>query len=157
MNMAVIRTTVPFEMGQVLVLSDPDGLVKGLTFEPDTDTVQSLSGTGLVEELARYFRGERVRWSLVPDLSSETGFCRAVYERVMKIPYGKTATYGQVARDVGSPGGARAVGQAMARNRFPVIIPCHRVVSGNGGLGGFSSGLDLKRFLLKLEGHTIGA
>ena len=153
--MAAIRTAVPFEMGQVLVLSDPDGLVKGLTFEPGTDTVRPLSETGIAEELARYFRGQRVRWSLVPDLSSETPFFRAVCKRVMKIPYGKTATYGQVARDVGSPGGARAVGQAMARNRFPVIIPCHRVVSGNGGLGGFSSGLDLKRFLLMLEGVRL--
>ncbi len=153
--MAAIRTVVPFEMGQVLVLSDSEGLVKGLTFQPGTETVQSLSGTGIVEELARYFRGERVRWSLVPDLSSETEFRRAVYERVMKIPYGKTATYGQVARDAGSPGGGRAVGQAMAQNRFPVVIPCHRVVSGGGELGGFSSGLDLKRFLLKLEGVEL--
>jgi methylated-DNA-[protein]-cysteine S-methyltransferase len=155
--MDAIRTAVPFEMGQVLVLSDSNGLVKGLTFQPGTETVRPLSGPGIAEELSRYFRGQKVRWSVVPDLSSETEFRRAVYERVMKIPYGKTATYGQIARDVGSPGGAQAVGQAMAQNRFPVIIPCHRVVSGGGGLGGFSSGLDLKRFLLKLEGHTIGA
>jgi methylated-DNA-[protein]-cysteine S-methyltransferase len=155
--MDAIRTAVPFGMGQVLVLSDSNGLVKGLTFQPGTETVRPLSGPGIAEELSRYFRGQKVRWSVVPDLSSETEFRRAVYERVMKIPYGKTATYGQIARDVGSPGGAQAVGQAMAQNRFPVIIPCHRVVSGGGGLGGFSSGLDLKRFLLKLEGHTIGA
>ena len=70
----------------------------------------------------------------------------------MKIPYGETVSYGQIALDVGSPGGGRAVGQAMGRNRFPLVIPCHRVIAGDGRIGGFSGGLDLKRFLLSLEG-----
>ncbi|MFP4127655.1 MAG: methylated-DNA--[protein]-cysteine S-methyltransferase [Desulfonatronovibrio sp.] len=67
------------------------------------------------------------------------------------VPFGKTISYGQLARLCGSPGAARAVGRVMSVNPWPVIIPCHRVISGGKGLGGFSSGLDLKKTLLELE------
>ena len=89
-------------------------------------------------------------WTGVPP------FHRRVYERVHAIPRGQTLTYGGVARAVGSPGAARAVGQAMARNPFPLIVPCHRVVAAN-NLGGFGGGLALKRRLLRLEGADLGA
>jgi methylated-DNA-[protein]-cysteine S-methyltransferase len=89
------------------------------------------------------------------DLGGVTEFTRRVYDRVALIPYGQTSTYGKIAVDVGCRGGGRAVGQAMAGNRFPLVIPCHRVISENRAIGGFSSGVDLKRYLLHLEGVDL--
>ena len=72
----------------------------------------------------------------------------------MKIPYGRTRSYGDVAADLGIPKGARAVGQANGRNPVPLVIPCHRVIAGGGGLGGYSAGIEQKRFLLEWERRT---
>ena len=84
-------------------------------------------------------------------------FTRKVIQRCRKIPAGKTMTYGELAAACGSPNAARAVGNAMATNRFPLIIPCHRVVGSGGCLGGFSApqGIELKRQLLQREGAKI--
>ena len=159
--MVVVRASVPFELGTVKLLSDANGTVTGLTFDPAVDPPVSPEETDaagaekarkadalrdvlptdrlevdrLVNDLVRYFRSEKFPWSFDPDLSQETAFTRAVYERAMKIPYGETVSYGQIALDVGSPGGGRAVGQAMGRNRFPLVIPCHRVIAGDGRIG----------------------
>ncbi len=77
-----------------------------------------------------------------------------VLERVAAIPYGHTLTYGAIARAIGKPGAARAVGAANARNPLPLLIPCHRVVASN-GLGGYGGGLAMKRRLLELEGLSL--
>jgi len=79
-----------------------------------------------------------------------TPFQMKAWEGISKIPFGKTMTYGEVAAMIGCPGGARAVGQAMGRNPLPLIFPCHRVVAAY-GLGGFSGGLELKRYILNRE------
>lgn len=84
------------------------------------------------------------------DFSRCTKFQRMVYSLVQQIPRGCTMTYGQVARQAGSPGAARAVGQAMASNPFAILVPCHRVVASNGP-GGYLWGNDLKKLLLQLE------
>jgi O-6-methylguanine DNA methyltransferase len=89
------------------------------------------------------------------DTSSLSPFERSVLEVVRKIPEGEVVTYGEVARRVGRPGAARAVGQALARNPFPLLIPCHRVVRSDGRLGGFSSGPERKRMLLQEEGVEV--
>ncbi len=85
-----------------------------------------------------------------------TDFQRKVVNAVRELGFGETASYGEVAKRVGHPGAARAVGTVMSKNRFPVIIPCHRVLSSN-GIGGFSSprGVGTKRELLEIEGHEI--
>jgi methylated-DNA-[protein]-cysteine S-methyltransferase len=80
-----------------------------------------------------------------------SSFERAVWERIATIPYGQMVTYGEIARDVGEPGGAQAVGAACGRNPVPVIVPCHRVVGTDGKLVGFGGGLPRKRHLLQLE------
>ncbi|HOO54449.1 MAG TPA: MGMT family protein [Methanothrix sp.] len=90
-----------------------------------------------------------VPWELL-DLSDLTDFQRVVLSFVATIPLGETLTYGQVAERLGKAGAARAVGQALKANPFPLIIPCHRVV-GSKGLGGYSSGPDLKRRILDVE------
>ena len=84
-------------------------------------------------------------------LDGMTPFQRSVLETIFKIPAGKTMTYAEVASAAGKPGAARAVGNVMASNPIPLILPCHRVVASN-GLGGFTSGLEVKRKLLRLEG-----
>lgn len=91
------------------------------------------------------------------DDESLTDFQRKVVKTVRSLGFGETASYGEVAKRAGHPKAARAVGTVMSKNRFPIIIPCHRVLSSN-GIGGFSSprGVGTKRELLKIEGHEIG-
>ena len=88
------------------------------------------------------------------DLSSYTDFEISVLEETQKIPYGKTKTYTDIAKAIGKPKAARAVGNALGKNRTPVLIPCHRVIKSDGGLGGFSMGLELKKKLLEQERMT---
>lgn len=105
-------------------------------------------------QLKAYAAGEQVDLSTIPvDLGPATEFQQLVRERVRGLGYGETSSYGAIASDVGSPGGARAVGNIMARNPIPLVIPCHRVIGSGGRLGGFSapSGLDMKRHLLAME------
>lgn len=104
-------------------------------------------------QLSRYFAGERVAFNVTLDASVGTAFQRDVWKACRKIPYGKTRTYKQLADRAGRPGSARAVGAAMARNPFPIVIPCQRVLKSDGGLGGFSApgGLNLKKRLLEME------
>jgi methylated-DNA-[protein]-cysteine S-methyltransferase len=115
--------------------------------------------TELQSRLQCYAAGRSVSFADVPlDLSGTTEFQQRVWLACRTIPLGQTWSYAQLATEVGSPRAARAVGSAMARNRIPLIIPCHRVVGGNGRLGGFSSrsGLAMNRRLLALEAGGRG-
>ncbi len=104
-------------------------------------------------QLAEYFGGRRRVFDLPLDLRG-TPFQRLVWEVMRAIPWGETLTYGEIARLIGAPGAARAVGLACGANPVPIVVPCHRVVAA-GGLGGYSSGADVKRFLLRLEGTAV--
>ena len=106
---------------------------------------------GLKKKLQQYFDGQRVLLDEPLDLREATAFQRRVWSAVRDIPYGETRSYGQIARQVGSPGAARAVGRAMATNPVPIVVPCHRVIGSGGDLRGFGGGLDLKRHLLEME------
>jgi len=106
----------------------------------------------VAEELRRYAAGERVDFTARCDLLREPAFRRRVLEVVARIPYGETRSYAWIAREVGRPRAYRAVGQAVAANPIPIIIPCHRVLRSDGGLGGYGGGLALKERLLALEG-----
>ncbi len=101
-------------------------------------------------ELLEYFNGQRKEFD-IPIKLITSPFNRSVYEEVKKIPYGMTATYGEIARRIGKKNATRAVGRALNRNPLPIIIPCHRVVGKNGELRGFFAGLAVKRYLLELE------
>ena len=102
--------------------------------------------------LVRYFKGERIQtpWPVM-DLSPFTAAQQTVYRNVTTIPYGQTASYGQIARMAGLPRAARFVGTTMANNRYPVLIPCHRVIKSDGSPGGFGGGTTLKERMLALE------
>ena len=111
---------------------------------------------GLPERLRRYARGQPVPFPDALDFAAATPFQRAVWQATQEIPCGQTRSYGWLAARVGRPRAARAVGQAMAANPWPIIVPCHRVVSSNGRLGGYGGGLDVKERLLLLEGAIKG-
>jgi methylated-DNA-[protein]-cysteine S-methyltransferase len=108
-----------------------------------------------VEMVRRWFAGEAVDLGLRLDLPGGTAFQRAVWRGILEIPRGETRSYGWLAERIGRPGAARAVGQAVGANPLPLLVPCHRVVASDGGLGGFGGGADslkMKEALLRLEG-----
>lgn len=103
------------------------------------------------EELLEYLAGKRQGFDL-PLAPKGTPFQHKVWSALAEIPYGQTITYGELARRVGCPKGSRAVGQANHRNPLPIFLPCHRVVGTGGALTGYGGGLELKQWLLRLEG-----
>ena len=109
---------------------------------------------GVSEEIRAYFEGEVIRFSspLHPVGSS---FAMKVWEALQTIPLGETRSYQEIAQEVGNPRGCRAIGGANRRNPIPLLIPCHRVIRKDGRLGGFSSGTDIKEWLLRFEQTVI--
>jgi O-6-methylguanine DNA methyltransferase len=103
-----------------------------------------------LEQLKKYLKGELRRFDCKLDFRG-TPFQKKVWSALKKIPYGRTRSYGEIARAIGHPKAFRAVGNANGRNSIPLIVPCHRVIENNGGLGGFGHGLKVKKQLLDLE------
>lgn len=118
-------------------------------FKRSSEQVSQVTG-----QLHEYFSGRRTRFELEVDLRSLTAFQRLVLEAIRQVPAGKTISYGGLARSIGKPKAARAVGQALGSNPIPIIIPCHRALAAGGGLGGYSGrgGVRTKQALLVLEG-----
>jgi methylated-DNA-[protein]-cysteine S-methyltransferase len=102
-------------------------------------------------QLAEYFAGRRKRFALTLDVSG-TPFQRKVWNALLTIPFGETRSYAQIAKQIGHPSAARAVGAANGRNPLSIVAPCHRVIGSTGALTGFAAGLDVKARLLALEG-----
>jgi methylated-DNA-[protein]-cysteine S-methyltransferase len=108
------------------------------------------------KRLADYLSGSEDSFLDVKlDLKGVTPFELRVYDVAMSIPRGEVRSYSYIAKILGGPKKTRAVGKALANNRIPIVIPCHRVIEKDGNLGGFNAGVDLKRFLLKLEGYFL--
>lgn len=124
----------------------------------NADFSKSKNGLAVVpqieKQLNRYFSGKPFSFNTAV-APKGTPFQKKVWKALQTIPFGQTRTYTWVARKIGAPKAARAVGSACGKNPVPIWIPCHRVVSASGGLGGFSSGLKWKRFLLNLEKADI--
>ena len=114
--------------------------------DPDDELVADIAA-----QLDAYFAGERRAFDLDWKTLSASAFDVAVYEAMVTVPYGELASYGEIAQEAGRPRAARAVGGACNRNPIPIVVPCHRVVAADGTLGGYGSGLDIKRSLLALE------
>ncbi|NNG67453.1 methylated-DNA--[protein]-cysteine S-methyltransferase [Caldanaerobacter subterraneus] len=108
-----------------------------------------------IRQLDLYFQKRLRNFDVKLDLQG-TEFQMAVWEEILKIPYGSVVTYGEIARRIGKPKAARAVGQALNKNPIPIIIPCHRVIGSGGNLTGFGGGIEIKKFLLNHEGVKIG-
>ncbi|MFF0447820.1 methylated-DNA--[protein]-cysteine S-methyltransferase [Streptomyces sp. NPDC004609] len=126
-------------------------LAARLAAEPVEDATGRLAEP--IRQLEAYFAGDLREFSLPLDWSLSGGFNREVLrELAAAVPFGTVVGYGDLAARVGQPGAAQAVGAAMGSNPLPVVVPCHRVVETDGGLGGFGGGLETKRRLLALEG-----
>ena len=108
-------------------------------------------------ELEAYFAGQRQAFDVPVDWSLIHGFATGVLRATAQIPFGRTSSYAQVAMSAGSPRAARAAGNALGSNPIPIVVPCHRVLHADGGLGGYSGGLERKRMLLQLEGVELPA
>jgi len=108
----------------------------------------------ILDFLERYFKGEPVSWAgkYIPAGSI---FFRKIWKVTAEIPFGETISYGELAKRAGNPKAARAAGSAMANNPLPILVPCHRVLAGDGGLGGFGGGLEMKKWLLRHEGIVL--
>ena len=119
--------------------------------EPEKDWVEDPEGFRDVRaQLDAYFRGERKTFALPLDARG-TPFQERVWQELVKIPYGRTISYGELACRIGNPKASRAVGMANGKNPIGIIIPCHRVIGKNGSLTGFGGGLDIKAKLLEFE------
>ncbi|MFJ7042635.1 methylated-DNA--[protein]-cysteine S-methyltransferase [Streptomyces sp. NPDC101112] len=167
----VVWAVVGTDIGPLLLAATDDGLVNVVFHATDSvrdkalDRLASRLGTQPVEapgapqlaeairQVDAYFAGDRQVFELPLDWSLISGFNRQVLrELAVGVPFGSVVGYGALARRVGQPGAAQAVGMAMGANPLPVVVPCHRVVESDGGIGGFGGGLETKRKLLALEG-----
>lgn len=115
------------------------------------ENLPSLRADEAFFEIQEYLSGQRETFSF-PTEPHGTPFQESVWRELLQIPYGGTRSYGEIAKAIGIPGASRAVGNAVGANPLLLAIPCHRVICSDGTVGGFSAGLDLKRFLLSLEG-----
>jgi methylated-DNA-[protein]-cysteine S-methyltransferase len=104
--------------------------------------------------LHKYFSGKLTKFDLKLDIIA-SGFRHAALRELAKVPFGQTISYGELAARAGNPRAARAAGTACAHNPIAIVIPCHRVIASDGGIGGFGGRTDIKRFLLKHEGVDI--
>jgi O-6-methylguanine DNA methyltransferase len=127
-----------------------NGKAAAVNFEESAHALQPY-----VRELEEYFAGQRREFGFALDLRG-TDFQTACWRALLKIPYGETRTYADIARAVGRPTGFRAVGMANNRNPIAIVVPCHRVIASDGTLCGYGGGLDIKRKLLELEGALSG-
>lgn len=164
LDVAYADVDAPF--GKLLVASTPAGLVRvAFASEPDGQVLEELAeriSPRVLEAPARldpvrrelddYFHGRLHEFHVPIDWSLSAGFLRQARQACYAIPYGRVLTYSELAAAAGSPRAVRAAGNAMARNPIPIVVPCHRVVRTGGGLGGYGGGLDVKRWLLALEG-----
>ena len=144
-----------------LTLVATDGVLSGVYMEeqrhrPPTESFGVPDSTGFesaTEQLAEYFAGDRTEFTIPLNLIG-TEFQRTVWQALREIPYGHTESYGGLATRIGRPSASRAVGLANGRNPIGIIVPCHRVIAGNGNLTGYGGGLSRKRHLLALENNT---
>ncbi len=127
-------------------------IVLGKAIHPDERliTMRHTLKDSCKRQFTEYLEGKRKAFD-IPYIMVGTDFEKKVWSILLTIPYGETRSYRWLARKAGLPKGARAVGQALKRNPLPILIPCHRIIQEDGGLGGYSSGVDMKRRLLDLE------
>ena len=151
-------------IGTLLIAGDDDAVrliafpKNGKPRKTEAGWMESTSGAlaETVRQLREYFAGRRTEFDL-PLAPEGTGFQEKVWRKLQEIPYGRTISYGELARRIGNPKASRAVGSANGKNQIPIVIPCHRVIASGGGLGGFGGGLTVKQKLLDLEQQVISA
>ena len=149
-------------IGALTAVFDEDGRLTELSFAGRASSARADGGAGraagasgtLARQLAEYFAGKRQTFDIPLNLKG-TEFQLAVWNELLRIPYGDTITYAELARRIGRPAAIRAVGAANGANPIPVIVPCHRVIGSNGTLTGYGGGIERKQWLLALEGRRL--
>lgn len=145
-----------------LTISEENNHIISLSLQKESDPMplspKNICHSDLLYEaykqLNEYFAGNRTRFNL-PLHCSGTAFQKQVWKELLKIPYGETRSYEDIAVSIGNPKAIRAVGQANGKNPVMIIIPCHRVIHKNGDISGFSCGTDVKKYLLALEKNSV--
>lgn len=143
---------VDFPLGRIVILCEGERVVR-IHFLRGKESLKCSHSTfskKVAKEIREYLNGKRKRFTVKFSVNGSE-FAKRLIKAVCEIPYGETRSYGDLAKIIDRPKAARAVGRVMAANRIPIIIPCHRVVKADGSIGGYSGGIDIKRFLLKLE------
>jgi methylated-DNA-[protein]-cysteine S-methyltransferase len=165
---SLIREVVSSPIGEVEILSDNKGLVSivfawddkkenSSDYESDYMGIANYSndnmahGSLVASQLAEYFKGKRREFSIDISFKKGTEFQRLVWGEMLKIPFGETRTYAEIASKIGRPKAARAVGMACNKNPLCIVVPCHRVVGSSGSLTGYAGGLLKKQWLLTHE------
>jgi methylated-DNA-[protein]-cysteine S-methyltransferase len=163
----VAYTSVDSPLGPLVVAATPRGLVRVAYADNDSpdEVLEELAAhvsprvleaparlDPVLRELDQYFAGDRREFEAPIDWSHVAGFTHKVLRATARIGFGDTGTYRSVATGAGSPRAVRAAGNALGANPMPVIVPCHRVLRTGGALGGYTGGIERKRFLLRLEG-----
>jgi methylated-DNA-[protein]-cysteine S-methyltransferase len=151
-------------IGPLTLAATPEGLVR-VGFGAEDRVLDDLASEvsprvvhlparldGLRRQLDEYFEGRRRSFDVTLDRRLSHGYRRQVLEALSEVPYGETVSYKDLAVRTGNPGASRAVGSAMATNPIPIVVPCHRVLRSGGALGGYGGGIDVKVWLLRLEG-----
>lgn len=148
------KTFIASSIGNLKIVANGDEIIE-ISFCDNCEQIEISNNkrseilTRCADEISAYFRGEISKFGVKFKIEG-SDFEKSVYEALLKIPYGEVLTYKQLAKIINRPKAYRAVGNANAKNKIPIIIPCHRVVASN-GIGGYSGGLWRKRRLLKLE------
>jgi methylated-DNA-[protein]-cysteine S-methyltransferase len=154
---ALLYTIIESAIGELLLLGEGRAL-RGLYMQAGPKPIaigprwqrSSSAFRNVVVQLQEYFAGERVAFDVPLDMEGDP-FERLVWRALQEVPYGETVSYGELARRIGHPSAARAVGLANARNPIAIVVPCHRVIGADGTLTGYGGGLERKRALLDLE------
>ena len=143
-------------VGQVVAVAEHDGgaLLRRQLVGQRREILERRQAV-LDRELDEYFAGKRQHSDVATDTRFLPEYNRVVLEKLARVEYGTTTTYGTLAAQTGNPRAARAVGTVMHRNPIPIILPCHRVIGASGSLTGYAGGLDLKERLLRLEGAIL--
>jgi methylated-DNA-[protein]-cysteine S-methyltransferase len=161
---SIVQTRYDSPLGAMIIAATDKGLA-GLWFDGQKHLPPELAGpavwpsapehpvlTEVIRQLGDYFAGRRTAFDVPLDLAYGTDFQQSVWQALLTIPQGGTASYGEVSARIGKPAAVRAVGAAVGRNPVSIIVPCHRVMGAGGALTGYAGGLERKSALLKLEG-----
>jgi methylated-DNA-[protein]-cysteine S-methyltransferase len=166
---SIVQTRIQSPLGDMLLAATNQGLA-GAWFTDQRHRPEALDFKNLphawpvqdghpvlrdaARQLAEFFSGKRKAFDLRLDINGGTLFQQSVWRALLKIPYGKTTSYGSIGRQIDNPAAVRAVGSAVGRNPLSLIVPCHRVLGGDGSLTGYAGGLHRKTALLQLESPT---
>jgi O-6-methylguanine DNA methyltransferase len=167
----LFRETMDSPLGELWLLTDGDGALRVVEFATHEDRLHRLAdrqygrGKWAIAEagvessakraLVSYFAGDTGALDALPVATGGTDFQRSVWAALRAIPCGETISYGELARRIGNPKAVRAVGLANGANPIGIVVPCHRVIGGDGGLGGYGGGVERKAWLLKHEGALV--